>query len=135
MERNPKQESVINNNADPPIPPRYLLSAMGHIARDLGGEPLLQTVNALNETSESNLPDALAIDLLAERDPNASEYVLTLAKEMYEDAAALERRQQRKIARRQEMAEWFRVTRGHSITGMGALMGIYIPPPKAKPKR
>jgi hypothetical protein len=121
MERNYRQEPTLDNNYPHPlIPPEYLLSAMGQIAFDKGGEQLHREVMTLNETSESNLPNAEAVSLLADKDPNALELVLTLAEQMDEDAFSRRRKKERKIDRREKMPQWLRAAGWATLKAMGA---------------
>jgi hypothetical protein len=125
MESIPKQERL-------QIPPELLLSAMGQIARDLGGESLERRVNGYNETSESNLPNAEAVSLLADKAPNALEFVLTHAEKMNQDAFTRRRKRERKIDRRENMPEWLRAAGLAIINAMGGFSmhgnSMIIPP-------
>ena len=133
MERNYRQEPTLDNSYPHPLIPReYLLSAMGQIAFDIGGEQLHREVTTLNETSEFNLPNAEAVSLLADKDPNALESVLTLAEEMDEDAFTRRRKKERKIDHRENRPEWLHVAGWATINAMGGFSmfgnSMIIPP-------
>jgi|GEM_PF-6535375 hypothetical protein len=133
MVRKYRQELALDNNQAPTtIPPEYLLSAMGQVAHDLDDVSLEWRVITLNETSGSNLPHPEAVTLLAEKDPNALENVLTLAEEMHNDVLALLKKQ----ARRGKQAEWLRAVGWSTIYAMGAFSmygnGLIIPPETRK---
>lgn len=132
MRNNTGLEQLPDSNGHSSIPSEHLLSAMAQIAFDLEGEQLYRTVTTLNETSGSNFPNAEAVTLLADKDPNALENVLTLAEEMYDDVLAL----RKKEARREKLSGCFHAVGRFAVKFLGAGSpygnNMFIPPEMGK---